>query len=108
MFIIDIYKSSPLKRNCHNGNIDSLEVIYMKYLPQAKDGTGICLCILSVFMVLKHNPLNFTAILAMISVYRIMLFRAGNNSCLSIRKINKQSVDLYHLLKENIPVGIST
>ena len=45
MFIIDINKSSPLKRNCHNGNIDSLEVIYMKYLPQAKDGTGICLYI---------------------------------------------------------------
>ena len=38
MFIIDINKSSPLKRNCHNGNIDSLEVIYMKYLPQLKDG----------------------------------------------------------------------
>ena len=40
MFIIDIYKSRPLKRNCHNGNIDSLEVIYMKYLPRVKDGQG--------------------------------------------------------------------
>ena len=40
MFIIDINKSSPLKRNCHNGNIDSLEVIYMKYLPRVKDGQG--------------------------------------------------------------------
>ena len=38
MFIIDIYKSRPLKRNCHNENIDSLEVIYMKYLPRVKDG----------------------------------------------------------------------
>ena len=38
MFIIDIYKSRLLKRNCHNGNIDSPEVIYMKYLPQLKDG----------------------------------------------------------------------
>ena len=54
------------------------------------------------------HTFKFTAIFGAVVGVLNDEFWGGNNSCLSIRKINKQSVDLYHLLKENIPVGIST